>query len=81
MYAGSGNKITIKRKAAATEESDVSQHDLESAQQGSVGGTIKCITTSQLGYGTSSPKKSSKIGKVNYFSISLICKEQTNKYN
>ncbi|XP_015175354.1 PREDICTED: E3 ubiquitin-protein ligase MSL2 isoform X2 [Polistes dominula] len=39
MYAGSGNKITIKRKAAATEEIEVGQQELDGTQQGSVGGS------------------------------------------
>ncbi|KAF7381009.1 hypothetical protein HZH68_015884 [Vespula germanica] len=39
MYAGSGNKITIKRKAAATEEIEVGQQEMDGTQQGSVGGS------------------------------------------
>lgn len=62
MYAGSGNKITIKRKAATTEDTDLSQQDTDNTR-GTVGG-VKCIPSSQLSYGTSSPKKSSKGSKV-----------------
>ncbi|XP_035724607.1 E3 ubiquitin-protein ligase MSL2-like isoform X3 [Vespa mandarinia] len=62
MYAGSGNKITIKRKAAATEEIEVGQQEMDGTQQGSVGG-VKCIPSSQLKYGTPSQKKSSKGSK------------------
>ncbi|XP_043479558.1 E3 ubiquitin-protein ligase MSL2 [Leptopilina heterotoma] len=62
MYAGSGNKITIKRKAAATEGTDMSQHELESSQQSSVAGSVKCIS-SQMPYGSSSQRKSSKSSK------------------
>ncbi|KAI4487933.1 hypothetical protein M0802_011695 [Mischocyttarus mexicanus] len=62
MYAGSGNKITIKRKAAATEEIEVGQQELDGTQQGSVGG-VKCIPSTQLKYGTPSQKKSSKGSK------------------
>ena len=64
MYAGSGNKITIKRKAAATEGSSISPYGAESTQQGSGAGSIKCISASQMGYGTSSTRKSSKSSKV-----------------
>lgn len=69
MYAGSGNKITIKRKAAATEESDVLQHEAESSQQESVTGSDKCIPLSQTAYGTSSQRKSSKSSKVIYLRV------------
>ncbi|KAI4481456.1 E3 ubiquitin-protein ligase MSL2 isoform X1 [Polistes fuscatus] len=62
MYAGSGNKITIKRKAAATEEIEVGQQELDGTQQGSVGG-VKCIPSTQLKYGPPSQKKSSKGSK------------------
>lgn len=63
MYAGSGNKITIKRKAAAIEESDISQHELDTSQPSSVAGSVKCIS-SQIPYGSSSQRKSSKSSKV-----------------
>ncbi|XP_033207835.1 E3 ubiquitin-protein ligase msl-2 isoform X3 [Belonocnema kinseyi] len=63
MYAGSGNKITIKRKAAATEESGILQHEAESSQQASIAGSVKCISASQASYGTSSQRKSSKSSK------------------
>ncbi|XP_076384751.1 male-specific lethal 2 isoform X2 [Megalopta genalis] len=39
MYAGSGNKITIKRKAAATEDTEVGQQDMDGNQHSSVGGS------------------------------------------
>ncbi|XP_026825596.1 E3 ubiquitin-protein ligase MSL2 isoform X4 [Ooceraea biroi] len=39
MYAGSGNKITIKRKAAATEDTDTGQQEMDGSQHGSVGGS------------------------------------------
>lgn len=71
MYAGSGNKITIKRKAAATEEIEVGQQEMDGTQQGSVGG-VKCIPSSQLKYGTPSQKKSSKGSKVISIDIRLI---------
>ncbi|XP_053984200.1 E3 ubiquitin-protein ligase MSL2 isoform X2 [Hylaeus volcanicus] len=39
MYAGSGNKITIKRKAAAAEDTEVGQQDIDGSQHSSVGGS------------------------------------------
>ncbi|XP_018365847.1 PREDICTED: E3 ubiquitin-protein ligase MSL2 isoform X3 [Trachymyrmex cornetzi] len=40
MYAGSGNKITIKRKAAATEDTEkTGQQDTDGNQHGTVGGS------------------------------------------
>ncbi|XP_076174194.1 male-specific lethal 2 isoform X2 [Ptiloglossa arizonensis] len=39
MYAGSGNKITIKRKAAAAEDTEVGQQDIDGNQHSSVGGS------------------------------------------
>ncbi|TGZ54927.1 E3 ubiquitin-protein ligase MSL2 isoform X1 [Temnothorax longispinosus] len=63
MYAGSGNKITIKRKAAATEDTEnTGQQETDGNQHGSVGG-VKCIPSSHLKYGTPSEKKSSKSSK------------------
>ncbi|XP_011151318.1 E3 ubiquitin-protein ligase MSL2 isoform X3 [Harpegnathos saltator] len=38
MYAGSGNKITIKRKAAATEDMETGQQETDGSQHSSVGG-------------------------------------------
>ncbi|XP_015124935.1 E3 ubiquitin-protein ligase MSL2 isoform X1 [Diachasma alloeum] len=61
MYAGSGNKITIKRKAAAVEDTDIIQQD-DGTTRTNVGG-VKCIPSSHLSYGTTSPKKSSKGSK------------------
>ncbi|XP_076247153.1 male-specific lethal 2 isoform X2 [Calliopsis andreniformis] len=66
MYAGSGNKITIKRKAAAAEDMEVGQQDMDGSQHNSVGG-VKCIPSSHLKYGTPSQKKSSKISKSSGF--------------
>lgn len=63
MYAGSGNKITIKRKAAATDETEILQTETDGGAQSSVG-SLKCIPSSHLTYGATSPKKSSKSGKV-----------------
>lgn len=65
MYAGSGNKITIKRKAAAVEDTDVNQPETDGTSRGSSVGGVKCIPSSQLSYGTT-PKKSSKGSKVNF---------------
>ncbi|KAH0554067.1 E3 ubiquitin-protein ligase MSL2 [Cotesia glomerata] len=63
MYAGSGNKITIKRKAATSvEDTDLNQQDIDNPSRGTAGG-VKCIPSSQLSYGTCSPKKSSKGSK------------------
>ncbi|XP_066592997.1 E3 ubiquitin-protein ligase MSL2 isoform X2 [Prorops nasuta] len=62
MYAGSGNKITIKRKAAAVEDTEVRQLDTEGSQHSSVGG-LKCIPSSHLKYGTPTEKKSTKNSK------------------
>jgi len=72
MYAGSGNKITIKRKAAAMEDMDTGQQETDGNQHGSVGG-VKCIPSSHLKYGTPSEKKSSKSSKVisNRYSVNL----------
>ncbi|EFN76701.1 E3 ubiquitin-protein ligase MSL2 isoform X4 [Harpegnathos saltator] len=39
MYAGSGNKITIKRKAAATEDMETGQQETDGSQHSSVGGS------------------------------------------
>ncbi|XP_014488979.1 PREDICTED: E3 ubiquitin-protein ligase MSL2 isoform X4 [Dinoponera quadriceps] len=39
MYAGSGNKITIKRKAAATEDTEMGQQETDGSQHSSVGGS------------------------------------------
>ncbi|XP_071857298.1 male-specific lethal 2 isoform X2 [Bombus fervidus] len=39
MYAGSGNKITIKRKAAATDDTEVGQQDMDGNSHSSVGGS------------------------------------------
>ncbi|KAG7205664.1 hypothetical protein KM043_007614 [Ampulex compressa] len=39
MYAGSGNKITIKRKAAATEDTEAGQQEMDGSQHSSVGGS------------------------------------------
>lgn len=66
MYAGSGNKITIKRKAAAAEDIEVGQQDMDGSQHNSVGG-VKCIPSSHLKYGTPSEKKSSKCSKSSGF--------------
>ena len=71
MYAGSGNKITIKRKAAASEEVegvlqsevDTQQHQLQSLSQSQVG-VVKCIPASQLTYTQCQPKKTPKSSKV-----------------
>lgn len=71
MYAGSGNKITIKRKAAATEDTEVGQQDMDGNQHSSVGG-VKCIPSSHFKYGTPSQKKSSKGSKVISVDIRLI---------
>ncbi|XP_015510832.1 E3 ubiquitin-protein ligase MSL2 [Neodiprion pinetum] len=62
MYAGSGNKITIKRKAAAADEVELGQQEVDGTSQSSIG-AVKCIPSSHLTYGTSSQKKSSKISK------------------
>lgn len=62
MYAGSGNKITIKRKAAATDETELVQQDVDGTPQSSVG-AVKCIPSAHLTYGASSQKKSSKSSK------------------
>ena len=61
MYAGSGNKITIKRKSAVPEDTEQYSNS-EGNQQSSVG-SVKCISSSHLSYG-SSQKKSSKSNKV-----------------
>ncbi|XP_043260614.1 E3 ubiquitin-protein ligase MSL2 [Colletes gigas] len=66
MYAGSGNKITIKRKAAAAEDTEIGQQDIDGNQHSSVGG-VKCIPSSHLKYGTPSQKKSSKGSKSSGF--------------
>lgn len=72
MYAGSGNKITIKRKAAATEDTEnTGQQETNGNQHSSVGG-VKCIPSSHLKYGTPSEKKSSKSSKVISIDIRLI---------
>lgn len=71
MYAGSGNKITIKRKAAATEDIETGQQETDGNQHGSVGG-VKCIPSSHLKYGTPSQKKSSKSSKVISIDTRLI---------
>ncbi|KAK1124091.1 hypothetical protein K0M31_007115 [Melipona bicolor] len=39
MYAGSGNKITIKRKAAATDDTEVGHQDMDGSPHSSVGGS------------------------------------------
>ncbi|XP_003700269.1 male-specific lethal 2 isoform X2 [Megachile rotundata] len=39
MYAGSGNKITIKRKAAAADDADIGQRDTDGNPHSSVGGS------------------------------------------
>ncbi|XP_011496504.1 PREDICTED: E3 ubiquitin-protein ligase MSL2 isoform X2 [Ceratosolen solmsi marchali] len=70
MYAGSGNKITIKRKAAATDdvegvlqpEVEVQQPQLSTLQQSPVG-VVKCIPASQLTYTQCQSKKTSKSSK------------------
>ncbi|XP_043288641.1 E3 ubiquitin-protein ligase MSL2 [Venturia canescens] len=60
MYAGSGNKITIKRKAATSiEDEEMVHQEGDVATRGSVGG-VKCIPSSHLTYGSTSQKKSSK---------------------
>jgi male-specific lethal 2 len=74
MYAGSGNKITIKRKAAATDEVEgmiqpeveVSRSQLSPLQQTSVG-IVKCIPASQLTYTQCQSKKASKSNKVIFY--------------
>lgn len=65
MYAGSGNKITIKRKAAAMEDTEIGQQETDGSQHSSTGG-VKCIPSSHhLKYGTPCEKKaSSKNSKV-----------------
>jgi len=71
MYAGSGNKITIKRKAAATEDTEkTGQQDTDGNQHGT--GGVKCIPSSHLKYGTPSEKKSSKSSKVISIDIRLM---------
>ncbi|XP_012278527.1 E3 ubiquitin-protein ligase MSL2 [Orussus abietinus] len=62
MYAGSGNKITIKRKAAAKEDTETQHQDVDEISQCSIGG-VKCIPTSHLTYDPSPQKKSSKGNK------------------
>lgn len=72
MYAGSGNKITIKRKAAAMEDTESGQQETDGNQHSSAGGGrgggggVKCIPSSHhLKYGTPCEKKaSSKSSKV-----------------
>lgn len=71
MYAGSGNKITIKRKAAAADDTEVGHQDMDGSPNSSVGG-VKCIPSSHLKYGTPSQKKSSKGSKVISIDIRLI---------
>ncbi|KAK9302010.1 hypothetical protein QLX08_005850 [Tetragonisca angustula] len=66
MYAGSGNKITIKRKAAAADDTEVGHQDMDGSPHSSVGG-VKCIPSSHLKYGTPSQKKSSKGSKSSAF--------------
>lgn len=71
MYAGTGNKITIKRKAATSDDivdnvlqstnAEVQQPQIQQVQR-SVG-VVKCIPASQL-YSQCEPKKTSKSGKV-----------------
>ncbi|KAK9302007.1 hypothetical protein QLX08_005850 [Tetragonisca angustula] len=39
MYAGSGNKITIKRKAAAADDTEVGHQDMDGSPHSSVGGS------------------------------------------
>ena len=39
MYAGSGNKITIKRKAAAADDADIGQRETDGNSHSSVGGS------------------------------------------
>ncbi|KAK0163573.1 hypothetical protein PV327_007242 [Microctonus hyperodae] len=63
MYAGSGNKITIKRKNAAVEGAEINQQEIDGTPRSGNTGDVKCIPTSHLSYGASSPKKSSKGNK------------------
>lgn len=71
MYAGSGNKITIKRKAAAADDADIGQRETDGNPHSSVGG-VKCIPSSHFKYGTPSQKRSSKGSKVISIDIRLI---------
>lgn len=69
MYAGSGNKITIKRKAAAATADEleaVVQPELDLQQSQQQVGVVKCIPASQLTYNNEcqQPKKPSKSSKV-----------------
>ncbi|KAJ8670648.1 hypothetical protein QAD02_001907 [Eretmocerus hayati] len=70
MYAGTGNKITIKRKAAvvpATDDVNMVAHSTLDTQQSPVHqaaiGVVKCIPASQLTYSQCEPKKSPKPNK------------------
>ncbi|OXU24500.1 hypothetical protein TSAR_010600 [Trichomalopsis sarcophagae] len=66
MYAGSGNKITIKRKAATSTADDleaVVQPELDLQQSQQQVGVVKCIPASQLTYNQCQPKKPSKSSK------------------
>lgn len=81
MYAGSGNKITIKRKAAAVDDTEVGPQDMDGNPHSSVGG-VKCIPSSHLKYGTPSQKKSSKGSKVISIDFRLIlCLTERLYYN
>lgn len=71
MYAGSGNKITIKRKAAVKEENEtVLQSNVQVPQSSQLQpvGVVKCIPASQLTYSSCESKKvllkSSKVGRL-----------------
>lgn len=74
MYAGSGNKITIKRKNAAVEGTELNQQEIDGTPRSGNTADVKCIPTSHLSYGASSPKKSSKGNKVISFYILTLLK-------
>ncbi|XP_008543339.1 E3 ubiquitin-protein ligase MSL2 isoform X2 [Microplitis demolitor] len=71
MYAGSGNKITIKRKAATTEDTDLSQQDTDNTR-GTVGGSSTSFKKPRSS-STRSKRKGCRCGNATAIPGKLTC--------
>ncbi|EGI60316.1 Male-specific lethal 2-like protein [Acromyrmex echinatior] len=69
MYAGSGNKITIKRKAAATEDTEKTGQDTDGNQHGTSSGSFKKPRSSS----TRSKRKGCRCGNATAIPGKLTC--------
>ncbi|XP_011062893.1 PREDICTED: E3 ubiquitin-protein ligase MSL2 isoform X4 [Acromyrmex echinatior] len=73
MYAGSGNKITIKRKAAATEDTEKTGQDTDGNQHGTVGGQSSGSFKKPRSSSTRSKRKGCRCGNATAIPGKLTC--------